>query len=160
MFTAVGGRIVRGLRAASGASRVMRRGTIKLQLPHFRATLPEFDEFFDGRLGPGTLNVEVRHRRVRVLKPAIHLTGIRWERGAFESFYLSPCTLRYSGKAYRGLLYIPDPETKPDGLPVGNVLEVLTTRVPFIRYGSPVQVDYDSTAIELFSQRRSAPVRV
>jgi hypothetical protein len=149
------GRIVRGLRSASGASRRMRRGTIALQLPHFRALLPEFDAWFDGPLHRGTLNVAVPGRSVEVRQPSIRVPDVRWERDTAENFYLSPCVLRFSGKDYRGLIYIPDPETKPGGLPVGRVLEVLTSRVPFIRYGSPVTIAYDAAAIGLVRQRRA-----
>ena len=152
------GRVVRGLRSASGASRRLRRGTIALQLPHFRALLPELDFFFDGRLHLGTLNVAVPGRAVELRQPAIQLPDVRWERGTTENFYLSPCVLRFSGKDHRGLIYVPDPETKPVGMPVGQVLEVLTTRIPFIRYGSPVTVAYDDAAIGLVPQRR-APAR-
>jgi hypothetical protein len=153
----VRGRIVRGLRAASGQSRIMRRGTIALQLPHFRAIIPEFDSFFDGRLHGGTLNVEVPRRSVRVEAPPIRVSDITWERGTTENFYLSPCILRFSGKDYRGLLYIPDPVTKPAGLPVGNVLEILTINIPFIHYGSPVTVILDDESVSLVPKCRASP---
>lgn len=135
----------------------MRRGTIGLQLRHFRARVPGFDSFFDGPPFPATLNVRLPGRRVRVGRPAFHLIDIGWERRGSESFYLSPCTLRYSGRDHRGLLYIPDPATKPHGLPVAEVLEVLTSRVPFIRYGAPVSLSYPADAVELFRPRRAGP---
>ena len=145
----VRGRIVRGLRAASGASRRPGQGTSGLQLPHFRRQLPEFDSFFDGRPHSGTLNVEVPRRRVQVGRPPFHLRDVRWEHGTTEHFYLSPCTLSYAGRRYRGLIYIPDPATKPAGLPTGEVLEVLTSSVPFIRYGARVRLSFDDAAVEL-----------
>jgi hypothetical protein len=77
------------------------------------------------------------------------LSQVTWERGLTENFFLSPCILRFSGKDHRGLIYIPDPETKPAGLPVGQVLEILTTKVRFIHYGSPVRVSFDAGAVNI-----------
>ena len=149
MNVTVKGRIVRGLQAASGRSRLMRRGTIALQLPHFRAMVPGFDRFFDGTPHAATLNVEVPGRRIEVARPALRVPDVRWERNMVENFYLQPCSLRFSGRDYRGMVYIPDPATKPAGLPVGHVLEVMTRKVPFIRYGSPVSLTFDEAAVRL-----------
>lgn len=143
----VRGRIVPGLRAASGRSRGSLPGTIALQLPHFRVSLPGFDRFFDGPVHRGTLNVAISGRAVEVGDPPIHLTDVAWE--IVENFYLAPCVLGFRGDDYRGLIYIPDPATKPDGLPTGHVIEVLTSRIPFIRYGSRVELTFERGAIAL-----------
>lgn len=158
-MVSVRGRIVPGMQAASGGSRRPKRGTIALQLPFFRAAIPEFDAFFDRPPRIGTLNIAFRGREIRVLAPDHHLKAIRWEhRAAPENFYLSPCRLRFAGRDYRGLLYIPDPATKPGGLPTGHVVEILTERVPMIRYGAPVTLRFDAGAIRLVpAARRSIP---
>lgn len=151
------GRIVRGTRSASGRSRGPRRGTIALQLPFFRKAIADFDRFFDRVPRVGTLNIAFRGKGIEVRHPEIKLTAIRWEPGQPpENFYLSPCRLDYAGSSYRGLLYIPDPATKPRGMATGHIVEVLTQRVPMIRYGARVRLHFATEAIALVPAGRRA----
>ena len=146
------GLIVRGLRIASGKARDPRfpKGTIALQLPHFRAAIPGFDALLDAPLHLGTLNIAFPGRRVRVGRPEHLVRNVRWSRRAgMENFYLSPCVVEVRGIRRRGLIYIPDPATKPRGLPVGVYAEVLTSHVPRLRYGMAVRLFHTPGAVRL-----------
>ena len=156
------GRVTRGLRVASGRAHDRRfpQGTIAPQLPHFRAAITGFDGLFDGPLHLGTLNVAFPGKRILVGHPEYFVARVRWSRRAsVENFYLSPCMLVVRGSQQRGLIYIPDPATKPRGLPVGHYAEILTSRVTRARYGMAVTLFYSHQAIRLIPQhRRRRPI--
>ncbi len=125
-------------------------GTIRPQLPFFRAALPIFDSYFDAPVFPATLNLAVDGCAIRIGKPTHFLPDIKWtDRFPPESFYLSPCAIIVADRRYRGLLYIPDAATKPDHVQPANVVEVLSAHIPALRYGDAVQLVYALDAIEI-----------
>lgn len=150
--------MVRGYRLASGLGRAARfpHGTLAPQLPLFRAAIPGFDGLFDGPVHRGTLNLAFPGRRVLVRAPALVVPAVRWSRRHHpETFLLDPCAIRVRGRTHRGLLYIPDPATKTRGIPTDRVVEVLTVRLPRLRYGLAVELRYDPAAIALPLRPRS-----
>jgi len=149
----VTGVIVKGYGVASGESGNDQRfpdGTIKLQIPHFREHGFDFDAYFAGDWVCGTLNVSITPHTLRILKADYFLRGIKWT-DIFppENFFLVGLTLRFDGKNYRGLLYEPDPATKPDHFQPPMHIEVICNRVPGIKTGDKVELDFDQAKIEI-----------
>ena len=157
--------MVRGHRAASGLCRNpgIPLGTIRPQLRYFRG-VPGFGQRFRGPLFPGTVNVKIPGRIVRVDNPAHVIGNVRWTRRIpAENFFLSPCFLVHRSRSYPGYLYIPDPKTKPGQPPPSGIVEVLTSRLAKLRYGQGIQLRYAKAAVRLIAgtsgllRGRSAP---
>jgi len=147
------GRVIEGHRIASGTSLIDRRfpsGSIQMQMPFFKEQGLDLDAYFEGHFVTGTLNVSFAPRVIEILKPEYFMREISWA-DIFppENFYLSPSAVTYGGITYRGLLYIPDPATKPDHFNPPTAIDVLAEPIPDIGYGSVVELHYNPVAISL-----------
>jgi hypothetical protein len=142
-----------GHRVASGESRVDPRfpgGTIRMQQPFFKAKGLDLDVFFDGDFVYGTLNLSVAPQRFKIAKPEFFFRDVKWT-DVFppENFYLSPAEVRFKGKNYKALIYIPDPVTKPAHFQNASTLEVIAQRIEGISCGDEVVLAYATEALEI-----------
>jgi hypothetical protein len=150
---AVKATVLRGYRLSSGNSPGDRRfpgGTLRMQSPHFAAAGFDMERYFDGDFVSGTLNLSVAPAVVRLKKPEIFLSGIKWS-PVFpaENFYLSPARIEHDGTGYRALLYIPDPATKVDHFQSPSVIEVIAQRIAGIGYDDQTTLIYNPEAITI-----------
>jgi hypothetical protein len=149
-FVTAQARLAVGHRVASGLAGDARfpKGTIEPQLRFFRAAVSQFDIYFDGPVFPGTLNLAFDRCAIDIRQPEHFLPHIPWtDQFAPENFYLSPCVLVVANCRHRGLLYIPDPVTKPDHAQPTNIVEVLSTHIPALQYDDQLTLAYSPVAI-------------
>ena len=156
--------VIQGYRIASGTSahKTMFNvdgGTLGLQIPAFKKHGFDLDAYFGTRgYVCGTLNLSVAPHRVTIGAPKYFLKNIRWtdkldkagQAPFVENFFLDDAAILHGGKTYQGLLYIPDPATKPAGFsPTPATIEVIAQEIPGIAYGDHVMLEYNSEAITL-----------
>jgi hypothetical protein len=121
-----------------------------MQLEPFRQRGVDLSRYY-----PGTLNLSIAPHRYRVLRPSTTLRDVRWHpTESAEDFSFFDCRLLVDdGRVYRGLIYYPHPDTKPDHLQPDDVLEVLAERVEGIGYGDAVWLELVTEQIELIRAR-------
>lgn len=141
------GTIIRGHGVASGMAGDPRypNGTLYLQLPYFKEQGLDLSPYF-----LGTLNLDIAPYQFRVRKPKYFLQNIAWS-GHIppENFYFFDLDFFWKEHQYRGLIYMPDPETKVDHRQKGSVLELILPKIPDISYGNDaiIQVQEDQLMI-------------
>ncbi|MDD3182109.1 MAG: hypothetical protein PHD48_04810 [Alphaproteobacteria bacterium] len=142
-----------GYQVASGQSQTDLRfplGTIRMQAPFFKERGLDFDTYFDGNFRYATLNLSIAPRFFRIGKTSYHFKNVEWtDVLPAETFFLSPAQLRFKGNIYKALIYIPDPETKPDHQQGTSVLEIIANKVPDIAYGDEIELLYDPQEIQI-----------
>ncbi len=129
-----------GHRVASGAGGDPRypEGTIHLQ----RAFIEERGVSLEG-LFDGTINVSVAPLQFTLQEPRATLASVAWTRHIPpETFSFCDCRLTdAAGRPWRGLVYYPHPETKPEHFKTPDILEILMPRIPGLQYGDRVTVE-------------------
>lgn len=158
----------RGYRVASGTSAEDPRfnaagGTIRMQIPEFKKRGLDFDVYFGGRADEayvcGTLGFDIFPNRVRIESPEYFFSGIRWtdkfdkegHAPFLESFFLSEAQVVFKDEAYKALLYIPDPGTKPGHHHPTTTIEVIAQKIPGIDYGDEATLCYNPAAIRILT---------
>ena len=118
--------------------------TLALQRGIFVERNIDFDVLVPGwKLG--TINVELG-RKLLLEKPDYTAENVDWTvneatRIAPETFHFVHCCLAYAGRYYPGLIYYPDPKTKPaTNRHNFDALEIITTPVPDLAYGARASV--------------------
>lgn len=136
------GIVVRGHRVASGegGDPDFPHGTIRPQLGAFRAAIPDFEAYLGGLPFAGTINVQIEGAAALTAgEPDFRIGPVRWtDRFQAEIFLLSRAILKIGDTAHPAFLYIPDPATKPRHFQPTNVVELLATHLPALKYGDPV----------------------
>lgn len=167
--------VKQGHRVASGTSASDPRfnedgGTIRLQIPEFKKHGLDLDVYFGGRVDEayvcGTLGLDMAPQHLLLVNPEYYFTDVRWtdkfdQRGApfVENFYLSPARVTFNGVAYKALLYIPDPKTKPGHYHPPSTVEVIAQKIPGIAYGDKVILEYNPDAIRLVNSGPLSKIR-
>ncbi|MEK7953985.1 hypothetical protein [Luteolibacter soli] len=131
--------VVPGHQVASGNNRnpLFPGGTIRMQVPHFRALGLDLSEFH-----PGTINISIAPNRYQVLEAAVTLREVQWhptEPAEDFSFFDVEVTAG-EGAPVRGYIYYPHPDTKPTHFQSPDVLELLLPFVSGIEYGAAIKL--------------------
>lgn len=126
------------------------RGTIRLQEPFFKEKGFDFQAYFGGDFVRGTLNLSLSPRRFTIESPEYVLKDVKWtDLLPAENFFLSPAEIHFQGRAFKALIYIPDPATKPDHFQAPDIIEVIAESVPNLDYGDEVELAYNPEAIKV-----------
>jgi len=124
------------------------RGTIKAQCEHFLKKGLDLSQYF-----PGTINLDIAPYFFKIIKPKYFLENISWsEFIPPENFYFFDVSLQLNLNTYKGLIYMPDPVTKPEHFQNPTILEILLPKIEGLKYGDAVIVDVDEEQIELISK--------
>ena len=140
-------RLVKGYQVASGQSKdsPYPAGSIKMQAPIFAELGVDLSDFY-----LATLNLDIGPSVFAMKRPKYELKQVNWtELCQPEDFSLSPCQITYQGKKYRGLIYYPHPETKPQHFHSNSVVEVIAEFIPDIKYGDSVILSYTPQEIAI-----------
>ncbi len=112
-------------------------GTLRQQAPHFLARGLDLGAYY-----PGTVNVDIAPHRYEIREPKHFIEDVDWSPHIPpENFYFFDVVLHAGGRAYRGLVYLPDPATKADHLQGASVLELILPEVAGLGYGDAVEVE-------------------
>jgi hypothetical protein len=152
-LTKIKATVVAGHRIASGTSSKDKRfpeGSIAMQAPFFKQQGCDLAAYFGGDFFKGTVNVSVAPSVREIVKPEYFMKEIKWtDVYPPENFYLSPAELTFRGKTYKGMIYIPDPATKPDHFNPATVIDVIAPYIEGLAYGSEIEFGYNPDAIRL-----------
>ena len=133
-----------GVASGSGSPRFP-GGTIRAQLPYFRARGVDISPYY-----PGTLNIDIAPRRFAMVRPSHALTDVSWRSGVpAETFSFSPCRLILPAGPVDGLVYHPHPETKPEHHQPPTVLEILAPFIEGVGPGTAVELQLDSSEVDV-----------
>ncbi|MGE4350903.1 MAG: hypothetical protein AB7E52_01795 [Bdellovibrionales bacterium] len=135
-----------GYQVASGLSQenpALSQGTIRMQLPFFKEQGLDIDAYFEGNFRYATLNLSIAPCRFTIGQTSYYLEQVKWtDLSPPENFFFSPAQLRFKGRTYKALLYIPDPKTKPDCHQGADILEVIANEIPDVTYGDKIDLLY------------------
>ena len=144
----ISGIVVEGHRVASGPSKEYPYGSLERQKPFFKAGGLDLERFF-----LGTLNVSIAPLWFEMIQPTYIFRQIAWtDLHPPEDFSFSPCRVRFQGKEYEGYIYYPHLETKIRHFQNPSMIEVITERIPGIRYGSRLELALDPAAIRIHAE--------
>ena len=132
------GVVVQGYGVASGLSdsSPYPEGTITTQMPFFQELGLDFSTFY-----PATLNISIHPFSFALRYPEHTFRQVKWSGQApAEDFSFSPCLVIHGEKTYRGFVYYPHPETKPDHHHDPSTVEVITGFIMGLSYGTHVDL--------------------
>ena len=145
--TLVSGIIRSGHGVASGNGKDERypKGTLHLQFPHFLERGLDLRPFY-----MGTINLDISPCSYKILKPKYFFENIDWsEYIPPENFYFFDVSLHYIYKTYKGLVYMPDPETKNDHIQNPAILELILPEIEGLKYADTVYISLRKDQLEI-----------
>ena len=139
--------IIPGYRVASGQAGDSRfpNGTIMKQAPHFADRGLDISPYFSA-----TINVNIAPFQFKILKPSYHFLKVNWSpHMPSEDFYFFDLIATYIGTQHRGLVYMPDPNTKIDHVQASDTLELLLPKIEGIQYHRPITLRLNDDQLSL-----------
>ena len=137
-YALVRGEIKSGHGVASGKGKDERypEGTLIQQFKHFLERGLDLSDYF-----MGTINLDISPCSYEIKKPKYFFKNIDWsDYIPPENFYFFDVTLYYKNETYKGLVYMPDPETKEDHIQKPTILELIFPQIKDLEYGLMVDI--------------------
>jgi hypothetical protein len=139
------GILVCGYQVASRPSRDYPYSTLEKQKPFFKRLGLDLYEYFNG-----TLNISIAPLEFRMTHPEYTFELVEWtDLHPPETFSFSRCKVIFKGRGYAGWVYYPHPETKRTHFQNPSLIEVITTEIPAIQYGTSVEVEVNTGEISV-----------
>lgn len=147
------GVVKQGYRVASGLSddNLFPAGTIKMQAPFFSQLGFDLEKELPDMCW-GTLNVDISPLNMRISDSDYTFEDLNWtDIVTPETFSFVAITVSYNGREYKGFIYYPHPETKPDTHEhKAYRVEVIAQKIPSITYGDDVVLNVREGALDIF----------
>ena len=134
----VEGEVIKGHGVASGTIYDPRypNGSLYLQIPFFEREGIDFRGYFRG-----TINVDISPYNYAIVSPLYFVKQVNWsEYIPSENFYFFEAKVVYNSVEYEGVIYLPDPETKPDHFQPNHMLELIMPKMEGLTYGDKVLI--------------------
>ncbi|MBE7436288.1 MAG: hypothetical protein HS100_20405 [Anaerolineales bacterium] len=145
MFKRLPGILSRGHQVASRPSKDYPYSALEKQKPLFKALGLDLYGYFNG-----TLNISIAPLIFEMTAPEFTFPLVEWtDLHPPETFSFSRCIVVYKNIEYPGWVYYPHPETKRNHFQNPSLLEVITKRIPEIKYGDSLEVGIDPDEITL-----------
>ncbi len=142
-WIAIQGIVVQGHRVASGPSPAYPYGSLEKQKPKFKLLGLDLDPYFEG-----TLNISIAPSTFELAHPEYTFETVEWtDLHPPETFSFSRCKVSFQRMEYDGWVYYPHPETKKTHFQNPSLLEVITYKIPEIKYGDGIQVQLNDKEI-------------
>ena len=139
------GIVLQGYRVASGPSADYPYGALDRQRPIFASRGLDLSTYFNG-----TLNVDIRPHRFKMLKPEYTFHNVEWtDMHPPEHFSFSRCRVIHRNMEYDGWVYYPHPETKIRNFQNPSLLEVIAMPISDLQYGDEVDVQVNPKEISI-----------
>lgn len=123
-------------------------GSVTMQRPYFKAQGLDLQGIY-----AGTVNISIAPAMFSLIHPTYTFRNVRWtEIIPPEDFSFAHCQLTCAGKTYRGWVYYPHPDTKPDHFQSPSTMELLLPWVDGLEVGAAVTVRVKIEEIEIFSE--------
>ena len=136
-----------GHQVASGqaADSPYERGTLEMQLPHFRNLGLDLSNFY-----LGTINLSIAPYTFELLQPKYTFERVKWHPDYLaETFSFSPCIVELKTKSNLGLVYYPHPETKIGHFQDSSIIEIIAPYMTNLNYGDRVLLKLNPQEIKL-----------
>ena len=146
-YALVRGEIKLGYGVASGKDKDERypEGTLKQQFKHFLERGLDLSNYF-----MGTINLDISPCSYEIKKPKYFFKNIDWSDFIPpENFFFFDVSLYYKDKSYKGLVYMPDPETKENHIQKPNILELIFPKIEGLEYGTMVDIELKKAQIDI-----------
>ncbi|KAA0272672.1 MAG: hypothetical protein EDM79_11330 [Chloroflexi bacterium] len=145
MFKRLPGILSRGHQVASRPSKDYPYSALEKQKPLFKALGLDLYGYFNG-----TLNISIAPLIFEMTAPEFTFPLVEWtDLHPPETFSFSRCIVVYKNIENPGWVYYPHPETKRNHFQNPSLLEVITKRIPEIKYGDSLEVGIDPKEITL-----------
>ncbi len=145
MFKRLPGILSRGHQVASRLSKDYPYSALEKQKPLFKVLGLDLYGYFNG-----TLNISIAPLIFEMTAPEFTFPLVEWtDLHPPETFSFSRCIVVYKNIEYPGWVYYPHPETKRNHFQNPSLLEVITKRIPEIKYGDSLEVGIDPKEITL-----------
>lgn len=145
MFKRLPGILSRGHQVASRPSKDYPYSALEKQKPLFKVLGLDLYGYFNG-----TLNISIAPLIFEMTAPEFTFPLVEWtDLHPPETFSFSRCIVVYKNIEYPGWVYYPHPETKRNHFQNPSLLEVITKRIPEIKYGDSLEVGIDPKEITL-----------
>ena len=139
------GVVIRGHQVASRRSEHYPRGTIEMQLPHFKERGLDLSSFH-----PATLNISIAPHSFAMKSPQYTFRCVNWaSQHPPEDFSFSLCRVCYEGSRYESWIYYPHPETKKRHWQDRSTVEIIAPCIPGIRYGDRVEIEFNTAEVSV-----------
>lgn len=136
-----------GVASGQSGDRRYPGGTLKHQLPFFQERGLDLTPFY-----LGTINLDITPYMYELGKPKLFLGQIKWsEYIPPENFYFFDVIMHTEDKAYEGLIYMPDPETKVEHEQNKSILELILTKIEGLGYGDSVEIEVPETQLKIYN---------
>ncbi|WP_297798577.1 hypothetical protein [uncultured Eudoraea sp.] len=149
-YTLVRGEIKAGYGVASGKGKDERypEGTLKQQFQHFLERGLDLSNYY-----MGTINLDISPCFYEIKKPKYFLKNIDWsDYIPPENFYFFDVTVYYKDKTFKGLVYLPDPETKEDHIQKPTMLELILPKIEGLEYGVMVEIALKKDQLDIIAK--------
>ncbi len=144
------GKIGQGYGIASGLAvdNPFPKGSLELQASFFKERGFDLEEMIPD-LYWGTLNVDLSPKKVAVINPDYIFKNVCWiDTIDPETFSFVAIILRFKNRDYKGFVYYPHPETKPNVCDHNySCLEIICEHIPAIEYGDQVSLNIRKNAL-------------
>lgn len=145
MFKRLPGILSHGHQVASRPSKDYPYSALEKQKPLFKVLGLDLYGYFNG-----TLNISIAPLIFEMTAPEFTFPLVEWtDLHPPETFSFSRCIVVYKNIEYPGWVYYPHPETKRNHFQNPSLLEVITKRIPEIKYGDSLEVGIDPKEITL-----------
>ncbi len=139
------GKLMQGHQVASRPSKDYPYSSLEKQKPFFKNLGLDLYEYFNG-----TLNISIDPYAFDMAKPEFTFELVEWtDLHPPETFSFSRCKVKFNGKSFDGWVYYPHPETKKTHFQNPSIMEIITYKIPDIKYGDLVEVEINSSEIKL-----------
>ena len=133
------GKVSPGHGVASGKSGDARYpgGTLRAQFNYFKDRGLDLSPYY-----LGTINLDIAPLEFKIGQPKLFLKEVNWS-GFIppENFYFFDLEAFNGKDSYRGLIYMPDPETKVEHGQKNTVLELILPRINNLHYGDQLEIE-------------------
>jgi hypothetical protein len=100
----------------------------------------------------GTINLDISPCSYKIKKPKYFFKNIDWsDYIPPENFYFFDVILYYEDKTYKGLVYLPDPETKADHIQKPAMFELIFPKIKGLEYGDLVDIALKKDQLDIIA---------
>lgn len=137
------GILMRGHQVASRPSKDYPYSSLEKQKPFFKTLGLDLQEYFNG-----TLNISIAPFEFKMTHPEFIFKLVEWtDLHPPETFSFTRCKVYSKGVGYTGWVYYPHPETKKTHFQNPSLIEVITHKIPEIRYGDGLEIEINTDEI-------------
>jgi hypothetical protein len=139
------GILMRGHQVASRPSSSYPYSSLEKQKPFFKGLGLDLYKYFNG-----TLNISIAPLEFEMIKPELTFPLVEWtDLHPPETFSFSRCKTKFERKEYAGWVYYPHPETKKTHFQNPSLIEVITYKIPNIKYGDAMELEVNPQEITI-----------